>query len=421
MEENKEYRNEYTERRINDNISPDSSFLDSEIHSGDKGLTNEDYKATRPKIAVSLSRNIALSKQNAIEPQLLKNDKPSELGKKDIQALFALNIYMSRWGADPQIQEYVRLLSQKIDPGIRIARIVDITELAGIIYMTPPDKTRERERVEVYERLKNLSKFRQHFKVKADIYDDEEGIIPNQTLEFDDQYLGSIGRTFSRPNRDGIMHVWAEIVFSPIFFHNLMGEKARFSPIDPSIMIIRGIEERKSKKGKPMPARQLNNNLLFWTILSDLSAERWRFVGAGVTEARNKAEKEIKEKKITNYGVKQKLIKEAIKKGLVYSVPVSKILEKNPSYTKNRKMMSRKGAKGDFWNDLNDTLKALKIIGYIDKDSFIEIDEENPTKSKVYFIYNMNYAKMQDFKIPPKNNDIEETAAELTKELAKLL
>ena len=27
-------------------------------------------------------------------------------------------------------------------------------------------------------------------------------------------------------------------------------------------------------------------------------------------------------------------------------------------------------------------------IGYIDKDSFIEIDEENPTKSKVYFIYN---------------------------------
>ncbi len=407
MEENKDIKNAFTERRINDNISPDALYLGTEIHEGDKGLTNEEYKATRPKIAVSLSKNIALSKQNAIEPQLIKNDKPSELGKKDIQALYALSIYIARWGADPQIEDYVRLLSQKIDPGIRISRIVDITELAGIIYMTPAEKIRDRERKEVYERLKNLSKFRQHFKVKGEIYDEEEGIIPNQTLEFDDQYLGSIGRTFTSPNRKGELHIWAEIVFSPIFFHNLIGAKARFSPIDPSVMIIRDIEERKNKKGGTMPGKPLNNTYLFWSIFSELNAERWRFIGAGVTDARKKAEKELKEKGIRNYGLKQKKINEATKKGLVYTIPVSRILEKNPSYAKNRKMMSRKGAKGDFWIDLNNTLKALKIIGYIDKESFIELDEENPEKSKVHFIYNRNYAKIPGFNLPSKSEAAE--------------
>ena len=70
-------------------------------------------------------------------------------------------------------------------------------------------------------------------------------------------------------------------------------------------------------------------------------------------------------------------------------------------------MMSRKGAKGDFWIDLNNTLKALKIIGYIDKESFIELDEENPEKSKVHFIYNRNYAKTPGFNLPSKSEAAE--------------
>lgn len=399
---------ETTAKGVDKNILPDSSYLQGEIYEGETGLTDEEFRATRPKIGVSLSKNIALSKQNAIEPQLLKNDRPTELGKKDIQALYALSIYIARWGADPQIEDYVRQLSQGIDTGMRISRMVDITELAGIIYMTPAEKIRDRERKEVYERLKNLSKFRQHFEFKGDLFDEEEGLIPNQIIGFDDQYLGSIGRTFTRPNRKGELHIWAEIVFSPIFFHNLLGAKARFSPIDPSIMVIRDTEERKNKKGGTMPGKPLNNTFLFWSIFSQLNAERWRFIGAGVTDARKKAEIYLKENKITHFGLKQKHINEATKKGLVYTIPVKRILEKNPSYTKNRKMMSKKGAKGDFWDDLRDTLKALKIIGYIDKDSFIEVDEENPENSKVHFIYNRNYAKIPSFKLPSKSELTEE-------------
>lgn len=413
MEEYKDIVNGGSVKGKDESFLPDNNYLQTEIYEGETGLTDEEFKATRPKIGVSLSKNIALSRQNAIEPQLLKNDKPTELGKKDIQALYALCIYISRWGADPQIEDYVRQLSQGIDTGMRISRMVDITELAGIIYMTPAEKVRDRERKEVYERLKNLTKFRQHFEFKGDIFDEEEGLIPNQTTSFDDQYLGSIGGTFSRPNRKGELHIWAEIVFSPIFFHNLMGTKARFSPIDSSIMVIRDDEEkRKNKKGGTMPGKPLNNTFLFWSIFSQLNAERWRFIGPGITEARRKAEQTIKDKKITNYGLRQKVINEATKKGLVYTIPVSRILEKNPSYSKNRKMMSKKGAKGDFWDDLRDTLKALKIIGYIDKDSFIEVDEENPTNSKVHFIYNRNYAKIAGFQLPAKIEAIEEIKEE---------
>ena len=413
MEEYKDIVNGGSVKGKDESFLPDNNYLQTEIYEGETGLTDEEFKATRPKIGVSLSKNIALSRQNAIEPQLLKNDKPTELGKKDIQALYALNIYISRWGADPQIKDYVRQLSQGIDTGMRISRWVDITELTGIIYMTPAEKVRERERNEVYMRLKNLTKFRQHFEFKGDLFDEEEGTIPNQIIELDDQYLGSIGRTFSRPNKKGELHIWAEIVFSPIFFHNFMGEKARFSPIDPSIMIIRDDKEKRTnKKGGTMPGKPLNNTFLFWSILSQLDTERWRFIGPGVTEARKKAEQYIKDKKITNYGLRQKVINEAKKKGLVYTIPVSRILEKNPSYSKNRKMMSKKGAKGDFWDDLRDTLKALKIIGYIDKDSFIEVDEENPTNSKVHFIYNMNYAKKVGFQLPAKIEAIEEIKEE---------
>jgi len=416
-------------------VEKDLEYLGNEVHEADTGLTKEQYKNTRPKITVSLSKSITLYKENAILPpadgksianieiksieeaQLYNSEdtqngnepqKPIILRKKDIQILYALSIYIARWGADPTIEEYVRKLSIGERPGIRITRLVDIDELASIILMTPANKVREREREEVHKRLVNLTKIRQHIKLRGNVFDEEEGYIPNQPIEYDDQYLGSVGAKFKYPNRTGDLHYWVEIVFSDLFFYNLLGVNSRFAPIPPSIMVIRDVD-RTNKKGKVVPGKELNNTEVFWKVFSLLNAERWRFVSKGVADARKGAEDKIKEDGIKNYGLKQKRIKEAVEKGLVYVVPVKKILGIiSDSYTSNYKRMSKKGAKGDFWVELNNTLKALKVIGYLDKDSFIEVNEDTPTESKVYFVYNREYEKLPKFNLPTSNNNEED-------------
>ena len=437
-----------TEENVKNVPSEGLEYLNKEItEEEDRVLSNEEFKNTRPKITIALAQNISLSKQSLPIPEAEKDTeeevkiedtqivikdsrkelqtvetiltfkgKPAKLGKKDIQALYALCIYIARWGADKQITEHIRHLAMGEYTGMKISRFINITELASIIYMTPADKVRMEDRIEVYKRLWNLSKFRQELKGIGVTNDEEEGILHNQIIPLGDQYLGYVGKTFpARSPKTGEISLYTEIIFSDLFFFRLIGangESARFTPITPSIMVIRDTEIRKNKKGGIMPGKILNNTDVFWKVFNLLNADRWRFVTKGVADARKGAEEKIKEEGIRNYGIKQKRINEATEKGLVFIVPVSKILDLlSDSYRNQRKRMSKKGAKGDFWIELRDTLKALKIVGYLDEDSFIEVNEEKPEKSKVYFIYNRGYAKLPKFKIPT-SNDITESEAQ---------
>ena len=75
--------------------------------------------------------------------------------------------------------------------------------------------------------------------------------------------------------------------------------------------------------------------------------------------------------------------------------------------------MSKTGTKGDFWVELRNTLKALIIVGYLDEDSFIEENDKEPEKSKVYFIYSRSYAKLPKFSLPSNSStDSEEESEE---------
>ena len=47
-------------------VEKDLEYLGNEVHEADTGLTKEQYKNTRPKITVSLSKSITLYKENAI-------------------------------------------------------------------------------------------------------------------------------------------------------------------------------------------------------------------------------------------------------------------------------------------------------------------------------------------------------------------
>lgn len=436
-----------TEENVKNVPSEGLDYLNKEItEEEDRVLSNEEFKNTRPKITIALAQNISLSKQSlpipeaekdteeevkiedtqivikdsrkelqTVETVLTFKGKPAKLGKKDIQALYALCIYIARWGADKQITEHIRHLAMGEYTGMKISRFINITELASIIYMTPADKVRMEDRIEVYKRLWNLSKFRQELKGKGNIFDEEEGIIPDQIIPFGDQYIGSIGKTFPMKNpKTGEINLYAEIVFSDLFFLSLIGEKARFSPITPSIMQIRDKKERKNKKGGIMPGKILNNTEVFWKVFNMLNENRWRFVTKGVIDARKGAEEKIKEDGVKNYGLKQKRINEAIEKGLVFKVPVSKILDIiSDSYRNNRKRMSKTGTKGDFWVELRNTLKALIIVGYLDEDSFIEENDKEPEKSKVYFIYSRSYAKLPQFSLSSNSSkDSEEESEE---------
>lgn len=444
-------KEEGTEEKLENFSSEAQTYLKNEIVDEDSNLTDEEFKSTRPKITVALAKNLTLSKQglpiteDIIEQDLEdeKNEKnkvtitdtqmiltedgkrekqivetvltfkgrPAKLGKKDIQAVYALCIYIARWGIDEQIRKHIRELAARRYDGIKISRIINLNDLASIIYMIPADKVRMEDKIEVYKRLWNLSKFRQELKEKASVEDEEEGFI-DQVIPFGDQYLGSVGKTFSaRSPKTGEINLYTEIIFSDLFFFRLLGangENARFTPITPSIMVIRDTEVRKNKKGEAMPGKILNNTDVFWKVFNLLNTDRWRFVTKGVADARKGAEKQIKEDGIKNYGVKQKRINEATEKGLVFIVPVSKILDLlSDSYRNQRKRMSKKGAKGDFWIELRNTIKALKIVGYLDEDSFIEVNEEKPEESKVYFIYNRGYAKLPKFKIPTSKDTTE--------------
>ena len=435
-----------TEENVKNVPSEGLEYLNNEITEEDRALSNEEFRNTRPKITIALAQNISLSKQSLPIPeaeketeetikiedtQIVKKDnkkelqkvetiltfrgKPAKLGKKDIQALYALCIYIARWGADKQITDHIRNLSMGIYDGFKIARYININDLASIIYMTPADKVRMEDRIEVYKRLWNLSKFRQELKGKGNVLDEEEGLIPDQTIPFGDQYIGSIGGTFHMKNpKTGEINLYAEIVFSDLFFLSLIGEKAKFSPITPSIMQIRDKEERKNKNGGIMPGKILNNTEVFWKVFNMLNENRWRYVTKGVIDARKKAEEKIKEDGVRNYGLKQKIINETIEKGLAFRVPVSKILDIiSDSYRNNRKRMSKTGTKGDFWVELRNTLKALVIVGYLDKDSFIEENNKEPEKSIVHFIYSRSYAKLPKFSLPSNSStDSEEESEE---------
>lgn len=448
-------KEEGTEEKLENFSSEVQTYLKKEICEEDSNLTDEEFKSTRPKITVALAKNLTLSKQglpitegeieedetedgekvtkNEItitDTQLIRTDdgkrvkqiveteltfkgRPAKLDKKDIQAVYALCIYIARWGIDEQILKHIKELSVGKYDGMKISRIINLNELASIIYSIPADKVRMEDKIEVYKRLWNLSKFRQELKGIGVTNDEEEGILHNQIIPLGDQYLGYVGKTFpARSPKTGEISLYTEIIFSDLFFFRLIGangESARFTPITPSIMVIRDTEIRKNKKGGIMPGKILNNTDVFWKVFNLLNADRWRFVTKGVADARKGAEEKIKEEGIRNYGIKQKRINEATEKGLVFIVPVSKILDLlSDSYRNQRKRMSKKGAKGDFWIELRDTLKALKIVGYLDEDSFIEVNEEKPEESKVYFIYNRGYAKLPKFKIPT-SNDITES------------
>ncbi len=382
-----------------DIVKPLEEYLSDEVFREDKGLSKDEYKATRPKIAVALSKNITLSKGNIItrsgvefkqegEPILLRREREYGLGKKDIQLIFALNIYMARWGKDSQIQEYIRMISEEgREPGIKIARWIDITDLTSLLLYGEYGKaTRERERVETYSKLKKLSEIRQHFTYKGPLYYEDDGTIPDQKIEIEDNILGNVGKTFSYPApRTGEIHIFSEVVFSSIFFQNL---SKQFTPIDPSILVIR------DESGKI-----INNSELFWSIASLLHAERYRFISIGVAEAKRKADE--KYKNVKSYTERRALINKAIDNALIFKVSIKKILEITPADYSNRKRMNKKGKKGDFWKDLEKALKALKLYGIITERSYIDME-----KDIVVFFFERKFATTPEFHIPePEKED----------------
>lgn len=358
-----------------------AKYLANELQDGDKGLSDEEFKASRPKISVALTKNLWLFKNNAITlvktNSRNKNGQEYSLGKKEMQLIFALNIYMARWGKDKQIQDYIRIISEeKHDPGFRISRWIDINELTALIY---GKGTRERERDEVYERLKSLASIRMRFTCKAPEFSEDEGTYINPDAVFEDNILGSVGKTFKyRSRKEGELHIFAEVVFSFIFFQNL---NKQFSPINSSILVIRDEE-----------GKIINNSNLFWSIASLLHAERYRFITKGVSDAKKKANEDYKN--VKNYGERQKLVRDAIEKGLVFKVPIQKILEITTADYTSRKRMSRKGEKGDFWEDLEKTIKALKLYGII-TNGYV-----NKDKDMVIFIFNRKFAISQDLRLP---------------------
>jgi hypothetical protein len=360
---------------------PEFGYLFSTKKKEGKGLTDEQFKLTRPKISIALSKNLTFAQNDTAlrsikegyefkldsDPQLIRRNRPCEIDKKGMQLIFALNIYMAKWGNDEEIRNYIRIVSEEgREPALIPTRPINLQELTGLIYDN--NGKREREQEEVYTRLKKLSETMQKLIFRGRKYDDEEGTY-NTVLDIEEPILGSIGSIIKIRNEEtGEIVRIVQITFSRIFFQNLTD---KFTPILPSILVIR------DEKGKI-----INNSELFWSLASLLHAERWRFVTIGYSTAKKKAEEDYKG--IKNWGERKKAIEAAAQKGLIYTISfedIKKSTSANYSHHKREK---------DFMRDLETSIKALKIYGIIEKGS--RIDKEG---NRAIFVFNIHFATVK--------------------------
>ena len=364
-----------------DYSKPEFGYLFSTKKKEGKGLTDEQFKLTRPKISIALSKNLTFAQNETAlrsiregyefkldsDPQLIRRNKPCDIDKKGMQLIFALNIYMAKWGNDEDIRNYVKIVSEEgREPALIPTRPINLQELTGLIYDN--NGKREREQEEVYSRLKKLSETKQKLIFRGKKYDDEDGAY-NTILDIEEPILGSIGSIIKIQDKNtGEVVRIVQITFSRIFFQNLTD---KFTPILPSILVIR------DEKGKI-----INNSELFWSLASLLHAERWRFVTVGYNQAKQKAEEEYRN--IKNYKERKKAIEAAAQKGLIYTISfedIKKSTSANYSHHKREK---------DFNRDLENSIKALKIYGIIEKGS--RIDKEN---NRAIFVFNVHFATVQ--------------------------
>lgn len=401
MANSKDKNPKKAERQAPDFSKPEFGYLFStKKKKGLKGLTDEEFKLSTPKISVALSKNMTFATNETAlrslkdgfefkldsDPQLIRRNKPCDIDKKGMQLIFALNIYMAKWGNDEDIQNYIRIVSEEgREPAITPKRYINLQELTGLIYDN--NGKREREQDEVYSRLKKLSETKQKLIFKGRKFDDEIGAY-NTTLELEQPILGSLGDMYKiKDNETGETTRVVQVTFSRIFFQNLTD---KFTPILPSILVIR------DENGKI-----INNSELFWSLASLLHAERWRFITIGYRKAREKAEKEYSN--IHNWKERKNAIEAAARKGLVYTISfedIKRATSANYSHHKREK---------DFLKDLENAIKAFKIYGIIEKKGSI-IDTAN---ERVIFVFNMNFAKSILSTVPKGGKEPDELTEDL--------
>ena len=129
MANSKDKNPKKAERQAPDFSKPEFGYLFStKKKKGLKGLTDEEFKLSTPKISVALSKNMTFATNETAlrslkdgfefkldsDPQLIRRNKPCDIDKKGMQLIFALNIYMAKWGNDEDIQNYIRITGQNI-------------------------------------------------------------------------------------------------------------------------------------------------------------------------------------------------------------------------------------------------------------------------------------------------------------------